>query len=143
MTAQHYRSYFVPAASQVAANVAMALLFGDDPSSAVEMGNAAVPASGPADAAATYYYGGRPCDDALINGLNNLATTIPAPANGWPVNGVGGGSVSEAAALAAAATIFYDTQTTLDGSAPDSVTSKTAAMTALALKDQVINGGGL
>lgn len=149
MSALHYRSYFVPAANQVAANVALALLFnslgyGDDPAVSPSCGNAAVPASGPDDAAATYYYGGRPADDAMIAGLNAIGTTIPLPTGfSWPVTGVGGASVSEVEALAAAATIFYDTQTTVDGTAPNSVTSKVAAMTALGLKDQIIGGGGL
>jgi hypothetical protein len=100
---QHYAVIFTTAANQNAINVVLALLFGDNPSQAVELSRPAVPSDGPNTAEATYFYGGLPRTTEQVAVLQDLPNNIPAAS--WPVTGVDG-PVTEAEAAAAAAAMF-------------------------------------
>lgn len=130
---QHYAVMLTTAAKQNAVNVVIALLFGDDPSAAVNLSRPAVPLSGSNEVDATYFYGGIPRSTEAVAILQNLPNNIPSTS--WPVAGVSG-PVSEAEALAAATDMFCFVGTAETYTTPLAAATLSAALQAKGLQKQ-------
>lgn len=126
MTRKAYSVYIVPAAHRVAANVAFALVNGDDPLTS-EAFSAPANVSGDYNDPHTHYLGGMPTTAEWEATVGNLAGEMVAGA--WPY-----GEVTEAAAIAAAAAVHLQITVTQDGSEPSPLQTLQHALDALGLK---------
>lgn len=121
-----YSVYVIPAAHRAAANVALALVNGDDPLSSNAFSQPAN-ASGEWNDPHTHFYGGWSSTEEWEGVVSNLAENMVA--GDWPY-----GSVSEADAIAAAEALHLQITVTQDGSDPSPSATLANALSGLGLE---------
>ncbi len=126
MPRKAFSVYVIPAEHRAAANIAVALVNGDNP---ITSDAFSVPAnaSGDYNDPHTHFYGGMSTTLEWEAAIGNLAAQM-VPGD-WPY-----GEVTEADAIAAATAMKLQITVTQDGSEPDPLATLTNALDALGLK---------
>lgn len=128
MTTRRYCVMLIPVAHRAAANLAVGLLFGDDPAVSKSFSRGAN-ADGSYNTEAnlyelaTHFFGGLEVTEAGLNALSSLSTSVIEPPGGWPWNGI-----SEADAFAAGEALHLEVTITQDGSTPSSMATLAKAL---------------
>lgn len=133
MATKRYCIFVIPLEHQVAANLLMALVNGDDPDVSNSFSRGANadgsydPNQGLYDTA-THFFGGMPVSEEWEIEVSNLAADIPTPPGGYPWKGITLENAYEAAEA-----IFLQVTITQDGTNPNPVLTMNNAMSNLGL----------